>query len=55
MSSNIKYRYAINDNDELIDVTKLNRLELTQGERFYSIDFHSELIPKLPNHGPNLH
>lgn len=47
MSSNIKYRYAINDNDELIDVTKLNRSELTQGKRFYSIDFHSELIPKL--------
>lgn len=46
MISNIKYRYAINDDNELVDVSNLNRNELN-GQKFYSIDFHSELIPKL--------
>jgi hypothetical protein len=43
----IKYRFALDKNDNLIDVSELSRDELSKGDKFYSIDFHNELIPKL--------
>ena len=43
----IKYRFALDKNDNLIDVSELSRQELSKGDKFYSIDFHNELIPKL--------
>lgn len=43
----IKYRFALDRNDNLVDVSELNRIDLTKEDKFYSIDFHNELIPKL--------
>lgn len=43
----IKYRYALDRNDNLVDITNLERAELTKTDRFYSIDFKQELIPRL--------
>ena len=43
----IKYRFALDKYDNLIDVSELSRQELSKGDKFYSIDFHNELIPKL--------
>ena len=43
----IKYRFALDENNNLIDVSELNRSSLKKGEKFYSIDCKNELIPKL--------
>lgn len=43
----IKYRFALDKNGNLIDVSELSRKELSKEDKFYSIDFHNELIPKL--------
>lgn len=43
----IKYRYALNQINELVDVTKLERVHLKDEDKFYSVDYHQELIPRL--------
>ena len=43
----IKYRYALDSNRNRIDVFNLEHSKLTKEDKFYSIDFNQELIPKL--------
>ena len=43
----IKYRYAVDKYESLIDVQNLERIQLTKDEKFYSLDFKQELIPRL--------
>jgi len=43
----IKYRYALDSADNLIDINNLERAELTKSTKFYSVDFKDELIPRL--------
>jgi hypothetical protein len=43
----IKYRFALDRFDNLIDVDELERLNLTKDDKFFSVDFKQELIPRL--------
>jgi hypothetical protein len=43
----IQYRFAFDQNDNLVDVANLNRADITESDRFFSVDFHQELIPRL--------
>lgn len=57
----IKYRYALDQYENLVDIQDLERIEVLQTDKFYSIDFKLELIPRLGNikqkhfaHKPNI-
>lgn len=43
----IKYRFALDEQDNLVDVSELSRVEISKKNKFFSIDTHNELIPKL--------
>lgn len=57
----IMYRYALDNKDNLIDVHNLVRADLTKTDKFFSVDFKQELIPRLGHikkkhfaHKPNI-
>jgi len=43
----IKYRYALDIRENLIDILNLERSTLDKSVKFFSIDFKQELIPRL--------
>lgn len=43
----IKYRFALNSQNNLIDINDLERVGLTKTDKFFSVDFKQELIPHL--------
>lgn len=43
----IKYHYALDSSEKLVNVKELTREQLYQGLKFYSLDTREELIPKL--------
>lgn len=43
----IKYRFAIDNNDKIVDINSLDKNSLTKEDKFFSVDFRQELIPRL--------
>jgi len=43
----MKFRYALDSRNNLIDVFKLNRETLDRAEQFLTIDTNQELVPKI--------
>lgn len=43
----IKYGYALDSNDKLIDIEELERHNHKKSDKYFSVDFRQELIPKL--------
>src|SRR5689334_8164529 len=43
----IKYRHALDSNNNCVDVKSLERKTLSKHIKFYTIDFKQELIPRL--------
>lgn len=43
----IKYRYALDSLDRLVDIQSLARDTITKDEKFYTVDFKQQLIPRL--------
>jgi len=43
----IKYRYALDRFNNLIDIQKLERINLLKEDKFFSVDFIQPLIPRL--------
>lgn len=46
-SSKIKYRYALDSQENLIDIRDLKKHELLKTDKFFSVDFKQEFIPRL--------
>ncbi len=43
----IKYRYALDQNDNIVDIQDLNQSNLSKNDIFYSLDFKQIVIPRL--------
>jgi hypothetical protein len=43
----VKYRYALNEKDEIVDVLTLDKSTLDKSSTFFSVDSKQELIPRL--------
>lgn len=43
----IKYRFAIDSNDKIVDIKSLNKNSINKEDKYFSVDFKQELIPRL--------
>lgn len=43
----IKYRYALDSKDNLVDVNDLERHSISKVDKYFTVDFKQELIPRL--------
>jgi hypothetical protein len=43
----IKYRFAVDKEDRIIDILKLDRSKLLKSDKFFSLDYRQELIPRI--------